>query len=270
MSQDSLQRIAELLGACGTDRAVLPPTALYNEGWMARLVVDWFARQPPSNHPLSFEPGARWYSEALLPTQFRPRHRGDELAEAWTHADAVIGHFEIVRGRGDVRLVPGARQFVVVEAKMYSALAAGTKRAQSYNQAARNVACIAEVLHQASRSPESLERLALIVLAPAEQISQKVFADHVTADSLRRCVCDRATMYGGEKDAWLTERFLPLLDQLAPHLLAWEEVVAHIGRHDPASGAQLESFLASCIQFNRPRITARERSGWEPRSAETQ
>ncbi|MCH7876577.1 MAG: hypothetical protein IH965_14945 [Gemmatimonadetes bacterium] len=38
-------------------------------------------------HPFALMPRARWYSEALLPSQFLKRFRGDPLAEGWTHAD---------------------------------------------------------------------------------------------------------------------------------------------------------------------------------------
>src|SRR4051812_48197891 len=130
-----MQRLVDLYLACGTDRAIMPPTSLYNEGWMLRLVLDWFSRQPESSHPLSFLHDSRWYSEALLSTQFRPRSRGDVLAESWTHADGVIGHFTIAEGRGDVRLQRDARQLVVVEAKMFSGLSRGTKRALTFDQA---------------------------------------------------------------------------------------------------------------------------------------
>src|SRR4051812_23173911 len=118
-----MDRIAALLLSSGDRESHLPATILYNEGWLLRVVLDWFSRQPPSSHPLGFHPGARWYTEALLPSQFRARKRGDDLAEARTHADGVIGHFSIGdSGKGDLMLLPDAQQFVVVEAKLFSGL----------------------------------------------------------------------------------------------------------------------------------------------------
>ncbi|WP_298233440.1 hypothetical protein [uncultured Azohydromonas sp.] len=64
---DSLVRI---LATCGTGHAVMPPTEFYNEGWMLRLVLDYVSRQDKHTSPLSFAPGAGWYSEALLPSRF--------------------------------------------------------------------------------------------------------------------------------------------------------------------------------------------------------
>ena len=77
-----IERIAERLSkTSGSDR-VLPPTDLYNEGWMLRLVLDWFSQNPMIQHELRFCEGSDWYSEALLPSAFLARKRGDGLAES--------------------------------------------------------------------------------------------------------------------------------------------------------------------------------------------
>lgn len=117
--QTVLRRITELLGRCGSKSSILPPTELYNEGWMLRLILDWFDRNRDLPHALSFLPKARWYSEALLPSRFLPRQRGDDRAESFTHADGVLGHFTIAPGeRGEAKLTPETRQFMVIEAKL--------------------------------------------------------------------------------------------------------------------------------------------------------
>jgi hypothetical protein len=40
--------VGSLLARCSSDGTVLPPTDLYNEGWMLRLVLDWFERNRAS------------------------------------------------------------------------------------------------------------------------------------------------------------------------------------------------------------------------------
>lgn len=126
--------IVEILSRCGTEAAVLPPTQLYNEGWLLRLVLDRLAQSKQGDHPPSLEPGAIWYSEALLPSRFLPTRRGDTLAESFTHADGVVGHFRVRSGlRGDVELLPQPAQFMVIEAKLGSSLSAGTKNAPAYD-----------------------------------------------------------------------------------------------------------------------------------------
>jgi len=103
---------------------------LCNEGWLLRRVLDWFDRDRTLSHKLSFLPEALWYAEALLPSRFRPQRRSDEGAESFTHADGVVGHFEIAPGeRGEARLLHQAKQFVVTEAKLGSSLSARTKNA---------------------------------------------------------------------------------------------------------------------------------------------
>src|SRR3972149_9501694 len=87
--------IHALIDATEREPHRFPPTLLYNEGWMLRLVIEWFNTHQAQGHPLSFHVGASWFSEALLPSPFRARHRGDRRAEARTHADGILGHFTI-------------------------------------------------------------------------------------------------------------------------------------------------------------------------------
>ncbi len=91
-----------------------------------------------------------WFFEALLASQFLPERRGDERAECFTHADGLIGHFEVrATERSEAVIHPNAEQFVVIEAKLGNPLSKGVKNAPNFDQAARNVACIAELLLRA-------------------------------------------------------------------------------------------------------------------------
>jgi hypothetical protein len=67
---------------------------------------------------------------------------------------------------------------------MFSPLSGGTKRAAQFDQAARNVACIAELLHRAKRAPRTMDRLGFVVLAPAQQINAGVFGRLCEKDSI--------------------------------------------------------------------------------------
>jgi hypothetical protein len=248
-----MQRIADILLTCGTPGSRLPATLLYNEGWMVRLVLDWFAQQAMSDHPLSFAPAADWYTEALLPSAFRPRSRGDHLAESRTHADGVIGHIEVGRaGRGDLSLSGAAAQLTIVEAKLFSPLSAGTRRAPGYDQAARNVACIAEVVRRAEiRSPVSL---AFVVLAPAEHIQIDPSFRWADKGSIEAKVRARAAAYDGAVDRWVTETFLPVLEAVRIAMLSWESVIEYIGERDAEAGHQIGGFYSACLDHNRPRF----------------
>jgi len=153
-----LAKVQSLLTSCSTDKSYFPPTILYNEGWMLRLILDCFSTLDVQDHQLKIPKNCRWYSEALLPSAFLPRNRSDSYGESWTHADGVIGHFKIGEGaKANLVLSPDATHFVVLEAKMFSKLSSGVKHAGYFDQAARNVACIAETMR---------ERLALLPNSP--------------------------------------------------------------------------------------------------------
>ena len=247
----ALQRIHDLLAELTQGAAHFPPTELYNEGWMLRLMLDWFANHTVSDHPLSFQANATWYSEALLPSAFLPRRHGDTLGESRTHADGVIGHFVIgQQGKADFDLLPGATQFLVLEAKMNSKLSSGTSNAPYFDQAVRNVACIAEVLLRANRPADQLTDLAFYVLAPQAAIDNGKFTNELHHDSIMKKVVRRVGDYQGEKDDWHANWFLPLLEHVTIETLSWESLLACIDKHDPNSAAEYRDFYANCLHFN--------------------
>lgn len=248
------ERMEALLRSCDTDLPVMPPTQLYNEGWMLRLTVDRFASLALENerHMLAVPPGCRWYSEALLPSAFLAESRGDSRAESWTHADGVIGHFEIGNdAKGNLTLHSDAKHFVVLEAKMFSKLSEGVKNAPYYNQAARTIACIAEVLKRARRQVQELRAIGFFVLAPACQIQQGLFKEHLTKSSVRAVVGRRVKEYGGERDVWLSEWFLPVLERLEIKAISWEDLIDFITMRSPGAD-QLKEFYRHCLEFNKP------------------
>jgi len=249
----SIERIAALLEKSGGPEKNFPPTDLYNEGWMLRLVLDWLSSNPGIDHDLAFATTDKWYSEALLPSAFLPRVRGDKLAESWTHADGVIGDFVIGADReGDLSLVKGASRILVTEAKMFSKLSSGVKNASYFNQAARNVACIAEVICRAQISPSSLEKIAFFVIAPESQIKDGVFAEHLAPESIRSIVRRRVSEYQEpEKDKWLADWFIPTLEKIRIREVSWEKLCGVINQSDSAFGAQIDAFYGKCLEFNR-------------------
>ena len=246
------QRIADLLAAADKPDSALPPTDLYNEGWMLRLVLDWFSKNQPEKAAIKFADGARWYSEALLPSAFLTRERGDPLSESWTHADGVVGHFDIgANGAGDLTLKANATQLVVIEAKMGSKLSAGVKNASYYNQAARNVACMAEVARRASIAPASFDNLAFYVFAPQSKIDEGIFTQAMDVDQMRDVVQRRVAAYEEtEKQEWLDNWFLPVCEKAEIRCVSWEEVLTVIGNHNSLDGRELQAYYEKCLRFN--------------------
>ncbi len=246
-----LKRVPELLARCGSNASVLPPTELYNEGWLLRLVLDWFDRDRTLSHQLSFLPGARWYSEALLPSRFLPQRRGDERAESFTHADGVVGHFSIAPGeRGEASLLSQPKQFVVTEAKLGSTLSAGTKNAPEYDQAARNVACMAHMLGGVDLT--AIERLGFYVIAPDRQIKAGVFGNLVTKESIYRKVAVRVAQYQGRWDTWFGGTFEPVLKRIDLSILSWESILGALPNDEESVG--IREFYSLCQRFNPARV----------------
>lgn len=219
---------------------------------MLRLVLDWFSNNRPENGVLNFSQGARWYSEALLPSAFLARRRGDSLSEQWTHADGVIGHFDIgANGVGDLSLKADATQFIVVEAKMGSKLSAGVKNAPYFNQAARNVACMAEVARRAEISPSEFEHLAFYVVAPRSKIDEGIFAQSMDAEAMGDIVQRRVAAYEEvEKQEWYDDWFLLLLAKADIRCVSWEEILETITNHSASDGEEMQRFYDKCLTFN--------------------
>ncbi|WP_406699130.1 hypothetical protein V5E97_09645 [Singulisphaera sp. Ch08] len=251
------ESIKGMLEACETGHPVFPPSVLFNEGWLLRIVLDWFEHHGGDRYPLSPRPGARWFSEPWLPSAFLPRYRGDRLAEARSHADGVLGHFSIGDpGTAGLTLQPDAIQIVVIEARLFARLSTGVKNAPYFDQAARSVACIAEVLRRAGRQAESMDDLALLILAPQARVDDGVFAWYAAHDAIRRKARRRVENYAGERDAWFRDWFEPTWRRVEVRCLCWEEIIEVIAFHRPEAGQVIDSFYGRCLHYNRPRSRA--------------
>ena len=253
-----LNHITQILSKADTKETHVPPTLLYNEGWMLRLVLNFFATHDMPNHPLSFHGRNNWHSEALLPTQFYARDRSDKLAESWTHADGVYGDFMIGdSAKGDLKLLHDPKVFVVTEAKMFSKLTPHVTNANYYNQAARNVACIAEVLNRANIEPKSFQKLGFYVLVPKEKYDKEPsFNMFVSRDHIKEIVLKRVTEYSSqEKVSWYCEKFLPVIEKMDIDVIHWEDIICEILKIDILYGKELQGFYEKCIVYNRIAIS---------------
>lgn len=248
-----VQRILESITAGG---ACVPGTLLYNEGWLLRLVLA-AGSDGIDCLPFRFEPTARWFSEALLYSAFLPRFRGDELAESLTHADGVVGQFRFdAATKAGLVLEPECSQFVVCEAKVFSRLSAGTKRAPDFDQAARSVGCMAETLRRAARHPSLYKSLGFFVLAPESQIKGGTFSGQMSKEGIRKRLVDRAQMYGSASDRrnelqkWLDKWALPLVDRMELSCCSWESIISRVSAAQTEYGKSLSEFYQRCLTYN--------------------
>lgn len=259
-----MTRIAQMLAACGGTAAKFPATEVYNEGWMLRLVLDWFSRAGLHDHPLAFSRNSRWFSEAQLPSAFLPRSRPDPLAEGWTHADGIIGQFTVRPGaRAEPIFEAEASQFVVTEAKLFSPLSSGVTNASDYDQAARNVACMAFAMSESACSIERLLSFGFYVIAPEIQVNSGIFEDFLRKRSIRAKVLSRVEAYRsqrgshGELRRWFESWFEPTLERVSIEALCWESLVSFVAVADSSMGEKLADFYSRCLDFNRPQTKGR-------------
>jgi hypothetical protein len=246
------ERILQQLEACNTEERTFPPTVLYNENWMLRIILDWFTANGNSESLIPVLPDSKWYSEALLRSAFLPKSRGDKLGENYTHADGAIGNFSIGgSGRGDLVLLPNAEQLIIIEGKMFSRLSSGVTNAQYYDQAARTVGCMAEVLRFANRHPDKMKSLAFFLMAPQSQIEQGLFTSEMSKDSITQKVEQRVSAYNGKRDKWLQKCFNPLIEKIEIETFSWEDILQNMIRIDSEYGTEVQNFYNKCLQYNQ-------------------
>jgi hypothetical protein len=135
----------------------------------------------------------------------------------------------------------------VCEAKLFSPLSKGTTRAPGFDQAARNVACMAEALRRAAKPVSAWASLGFFVLAPKSQIDAGVFADEISRCSIRRKIETRISAYEPESrcrlEAWMRQWVEPLVASIRLCSLAWEDLL-------DAPDPDLQSFYQHCLRFN--------------------
>jgi hypothetical protein len=188
----------------------------------------------------------------------------DPLGEGFTNADAVIGHFDFrASTKAGLQLSSDVRQFVVVEAKMFSNLSLGTKNASNYDQAARNVACMADAIAQSGRALADFESIGFFVLAPALDLRRHRETNLeacLDPSSIRFAVSQRITAYekwsrpeAANLRAWESNSFRPFVEHLANAksiaVLSWEECIESIRISDSAAGEELHEFYQRCLTF---------------------
>lgn len=243
--------IADLIDQFDPDQPNFRPTEIYNENWLLKGFLHQVSKTKLSNSPFSFLNGANWFSEALLPTAFKARYRGDKLAETRTHADGVIGHIHIgKKAKADLELDQCTKQFVVIEAKINAPLKEGTTNAKKFDQAARNVACMAEVLSRSNMSPRKLKKLAFIVLAPMHWIEAKRFSNEMNRNKMRSKIKNRVDAYDGDLDDWYKEWAKPTLASISIHTISWEQAIFDLKKQKSKAAASLQQFYERCLKFN--------------------
>lgn len=254
---DIIYDVLNTLNSSNQKNYKFPPTEIFSEGWMLRLTLNWFNNNP-CNHPLSFDNGATWYSEALLTSKFKRLKQNDKLAESSTHADGIIGHFEIgYKGKGDFRLLKNVTQFVVCEAKMNSTYSKGITHASSYNQVARTVACMCNSCTNSNINISNINNIGFYGIMPESKLhKEKSFEEFTMKSHIKEIVNNRIEQYQNrddyiEKKEWFNNYFIPFLEKVKIESITWESIINFISNKDLNYGIKLRDFYNNCIEFNK-------------------
>lgn len=168
-------------------KANVNPTEIYNEGWMTRLLVYYSVKEEIEFKGINFK-NMHWTSEALISSPFV----GGEVKEreGYTHADIMLGNFKVdYKTRGEITVDDNAKNFGIIEAKMGSPLSKRTTNAPNYNQASRNVTCIAD-------NTKDTCNTFFFVLAPEVKI--KPLKKHVTKGNIKTQIKERFIRHNKE------------------------------------------------------------------------
>lgn len=223
-------------------------TQSFNEGWLLRSVLrEWKTSSRRSDFPFfRFPPNAKVYSEGQLRTPFKARFRGDPQAEAHTHVDGIAGDFSIRDGtKSGLELDPGCRYIAVFEAKLYSPVGKGTRRAKGYDQISRTTACLSHAMLQAAS--RQICEAHIVVLYPEDNLDIK--PEELTRPEIKNRIEKRLADY---KSAAISTdellqfeyRWKEMFEQVEVHFRTWEDVLAEIGDES------LWEFYKLCRKFN--------------------
>lgn len=183
--------------------------------------------------------------EGLLSSPFLARNRQDSLAEGYTHADMALGDFRVdSANRGDITIEGVSGVFGVIEAKMGSQLSAGTKNAVEYDQASRNLACIA------FNTLSTEHRIFFGVVAPRKKIEENGMDVQVSVSRMVEKIARRFDMYDVDSEVHaLKERVLDRAQRCACFVISYESWIDALANHN--AHADLEDFKNQCYRFNR-------------------
>ena len=136
-----MKNLLEIINTLDSNKPNINPTEIYNEGWMTRLLVYESIIEKIKLRDIDFKSISYWTSEALISSPFV---KTKKYKEGYTHADMALGDFSVdFTERGEIKISKSAKVFGIIEAKMGSNLSPGTTHFKDYNQASRNLACIA-------------------------------------------------------------------------------------------------------------------------------
>jgi len=237
-----------------------PPTLIFNEGWLLRLVLDWVCKNEKGLSIIEFSENSSWFSEGLLSTPFHHRTRHDKLAEGKTHADGILGHFILNNGsKADIKPIENGELFSVFEAKIFSSFSPGTKYFPEFNQVSRYISCMAYLHSEYPQEKNDYQQFFFSAVFPSERSSEHEFLINLEKEKIFNDVSKRIEAYQTEDryqdfdklSIWFKSQFAPFLEKVVIRQITWESIIEEISSFDISFAEQLDSYYQKCLNHNR-------------------
>lgn len=236
-----MKEIIDIIKTIELDLPSINPTIIYNEGWMTRLLVYQSVKEGLIIGQLDFSKIRNWTSEALIGSPFI---RAPHSREGYTHADLVLGDFTIdYSDRGEVIVKDDAQIFGIIEAKMGSNLSQGTKYAANYNQASRNIACIAHSTINCNCE------IFFAIAAPKGRIQHHLIHSQIKMENVLDQINSRYGMYDEKfKDENKLNEVIERAKTCKSFILSYEEWIDNL---EPSGRKVFEDFYSKSLKYNR-------------------
>ncbi len=238
-----MQSIIEIIKSIETPQPNVNPTVIYNEGWMTRLLVHQSIKEGLKLGIIEFSAISNWTSEALISSPFI---QADKFREGYTHADVAIGDFNVdYSKRGEVEIRQDARLFGIIEAKMGSNLSQGTTHVPEYNQASRNLVCIAS---NTINKPNC--NIFFYVVAPEKKLIDHKINAQIDLQFVKIQIGNRFNMYSSDNPVMKDlPTIMANLQNCDIKAISYEEWILCI--KDSVAHQSLQEFYTKAKKWNR-------------------
>lgn len=237
-----MKNLLEIIKTLDSDKPNLNPTEIYNEGWMTRLLVFESVKEKIRLRDIDFRSISYWTSEALISSPFVNARK---YREGYTHADMALGDFSVAfNERGEIKISKTAKVFGIIEAKMGSNLSQGTTHFKEYNQASRNLACIAHNTYDIDCE------IFFYVVAPEKKISEHEIKKQIDLQTMIDQIIIRFKGYSDEfkKDCQM-DLIISKANKCKVASISYEDWIEKI--IDASSRKSLFEFYEKAKKWNR-------------------
>lgn len=201
-----MENIIAIINSIDSEFPNINPTLIYNEGWMTRLLVRQSLKEKIKLKSLNFGEISNWTSEALISSPFI---KAKTYREGYTHADIALGDFNVnYENRGEIIIPDNAKIFGIIEAKMGSDLSKKTANTINYNQASRNLACIASKTYNKKECS-----IFFSVVAPEVKLKEYKIDIQIDLKNMIKEIKDRFNLYEYENDFKNSQNMDSLIDK---------------------------------------------------------